>query len=138
MNILMRLFLKGHVTLYRLTGGKIGGKMAGNPILLLDSIGRKSGQKRTTPLVYFQDGDDYVIIASNGGAPSHPAWYYNLKSTPQTMIQVMDKQIPVTAAVAAPAERGRIWPALIAKHDQFRQYQEKTAREIPLVILSPR
>lgn len=137
MNVLVRFFLKSHIFLYRLTSGKIGGKLVGNPILLLDSIGRKSGKKRTTPLVYFSDGEDYVIIASNGGAPSHPAWYYNLKHTPHTTVQVMDKQIPVTTAVASPAERGRIWPALIAKHDQFRQYQEKTEREIPLVILSP-
>jgi deazaflavin-dependent oxidoreductase (nitroreductase family) len=137
MNVLMRFFLKGHVFLYRLTGGKIGGKMGSNPILLLDSIGRKSGQKRTTPLVFFRDGDSYVIIASNGGAPAHPAWYHNLKSKAKTTVQVMDKVMSVTAVVASSSERGRIWPELIAKHEQFRQYQEKTEREIPLVVLTP-
>ena len=137
MKWLLRLFLATHIRLYRLTGGRVGGKLGNNAILLLYTVGRKSGRQQITPLVYFRDGNDYIITASNGGADRHPAWYYNLKARPQTQIQVMDRHIHVTAEEATAAVRERLWQQLIAGHPQFAGYQTKTARLIPLLVLHP-
>ena len=137
MKWLLRLFLTTHIRLYRLTGGKVGSKLGNNAILLLYTVGRKSGRQQITPLVYFHDGNTYVITASNGGAERHPAWYYNLKARPQAQIQVMDKQLQVTAEEAPAPVRERLWQQLIAGHPQFAGYQAKTARVIPLFVLRP-
>ena len=137
MKWLLRLFLATHIRLYRLTGGRVGGKLGNNAILLLYTVGRKSGRQQITPLVYFRDGNNYVITASNGGADRHPAWYYNLKARPQTQIQVMDSQLQVIAEEAALPARARLWQQLIASHPQFAGYQAKTARLIPLLVLRP-
>ena len=138
MKWLLRRFLATHIGLYRLTGGRVGGKLGNNAILLLYTVGRKSGRQQITPLVYFRDGNSYVITASNGGAARHPAWYYNLKARPQTQIQVMGWQIQVTVEEAAAPGRERLWQQLIAGHPQFAGYQAKTARVIPLLVLHPR
>lgn len=137
MNSLMKFLLATHVFIYRFTKGKIGGKLGGNNILLLNTIGRKSGAKRTTPLVYLRDGDALIIIASNGGADRHPSWYYNLKEQEQTVIEVMGQISTVDVHKATPEERGRLWPQIVAKHQQFADYQAKTKREIPLFLLEP-
>ena len=137
MKWLLRLFLATHIRLYRLTGGRVGGKLGNNAILLLYTVGRKSGRQQITPLVYFRDGNSYVITASNGGADRHPAWYHNLKARPQTQIQVMDSQLQVIAEEAALPVRERLWQQLIAGHPQFAGYQAKTARLIPLLVLHP-
>ncbi len=137
MKIFLKAFLTLHVMLYRLTNGKIGGKMGGNPIVLLDTVGRKSGKARTTPLVYMQDGASYVITASNGGADRHPGWYYNLKEQEQTTIQVQGQKLAVTAELATEETYNRLWAQLVAKHPQFQGYKEKTTRQIPLFILTP-
>lgn len=133
----MRSFLRLHTAIYRLTNGKIGGNMGGNKILLLNSIGRKSGKTRVSPLVYIEDNGRYVLAASNGGGPNHPGWYYNLLSTPNVTIELMGKMINVVAEMADEAEHKRLWAKLIADFDQFRQYQEKTERKIQLFILTP-
>lgn len=138
MKWLLRRFLATHIGLYRLTGGRVGGKLGNNAILLLYTVGRKSGRQQITPLVYFRDGNSYVITASNGGAARHPAWYYNLKARPQTQIQVMGRQIQVTVEEAAAPVHERLWQQLIAGHPQFAGYQAKTARVIPLLVLHPR
>ncbi len=135
MKLFMQWFMALHVFIYRLTKGKVMGALNRMPLLLLDSVGRKSGQRRTNPLMYIRDGDNYVITASAGGAEKNPGWYYNLKANPRTTIQVGDKKIPVTATEASPAERTRLWAKLVAEAPQFKGYEVKTKRTIPMMIL---
>ncbi len=128
-----------HTTVYRLTGGRIGHSFPGAPsTLLLDHVGARSGAKRTTPLTYFSDGENLVIVASKGGYPKHPAWFHNLLANPDTTVQVGAEHRPVRARVADPQERKRLWPKAIETYGGYRDYQERTEREIPLVILAPR
>ena len=100
-----------HTLAYRASGGRIGHTAPGMPtILLLDHVGAKSGTRRTSPLLYFRDGDDLVIVASKGGFPKHPAWYHNLMANPETTVQVESERRQVHARVATPEERARLWP----------------------------
>jgi len=135
--IIFRLFTRLHVILYRLSGGRIGGNLSGVPILLLESVGSKTGKRRITPLAYIRHGGNYVVTASNGGEPHHPGWYYNLHSQPQTVIQIMDQHISVEAEQADPEERRRLWAELVKTNPRFDEYQRKTAREIAMFILHP-
>jgi F420H(2)-dependent quinone reductase len=136
--VLNRL-MKGHATVYRATGGLIGHRFPGAPpMLLLDHVGAKSGVKRTSPLVYVQDGEDIVLVASKGGHPKHPAWYHNLRAYPDVTVQVGAKRRPVRARVANAQERKRLWPKAVETYSGYAGYQERTDREIPLVILEPR
>jgi deazaflavin-dependent oxidoreductase (nitroreductase family) len=129
----------GHTVAYRLTGGLIGHRFPGAPpSLLLDHVGAKSGTKRTSPLTYLRDGDDFVIVASKGGHPSNPGWFYNLRVNPDTTIQVGSKRRPVHAREANPEERTRLWPKVVEIYSGYAGYQKRTDREIPLVILEPR
>ena len=107
-------------------------------MLLLDHVGAKSGKARTTPLVYIEDGDAFVIVASKGGHPKHPAWFHNLRANPDTTIQVGSRKIPVTARVATDVERDRLWPAVVRAYSGYEGYQRRTGRKIPLVMLEPR
>jgi F420H(2)-dependent quinone reductase len=134
-----RKVMGGHTVAYRLTGGLIGHRFPGAPpSLLLDHVGAKSGTKRTTPLTYLRDGDDFVIVASKGGHPSNPGWFYNLRANPDTTIQVGSKRRPVHAREANPEERTRLWPKVVEIYSGYAGYQKRTDREIPLVILEPR
>lgn len=137
-----RLFYLGtdvHTLLYRLSRGLVGHRMPGMPaMLLLDHVGAKSGKARTTPLVYIEDGDAFVIVASKGGHPKHPAWFHNLRANPETTIQVGPRKIPVTARVATDAERERLWPEVVRAYSGYEGYQRRTDRKIPLVMLEPR
>ena len=139
--MIQRLFnelTRAHTLSYRLTGGLMGQHVPGlPPMLLLDHVGAKSGKKRTTPLVYVRDGDDIVIVASKGGSRRNPAWFHNLRANSQTIVQVGSKRLPVTARVAAPDERARLWPKVVAAYGGYASYQGRTQREIPLVILEP-
>lgn len=136
---LLRHAVAGHVAVYRLTGGLIGHRTPGSPpMLLLDHEGARTGQRRTTPLVYVVDGDDVVIVASKGGHPRHPAWFHNLLAHPEVTIQVGRDRRPVHARVATPTERARLWPMAVATYPGYTGYQERTEREIPLVVLEPR
>jgi deazaflavin-dependent oxidoreductase (nitroreductase family) len=136
--ILNRL-IGGHVAVYRATGGLVGHRIPGSPpMLLLDHRGAKTGKARTTPLVYLVDGEDIVIVASKGGHPRDPAWLHNLIAHPEVTIQVGRHRRPVHARVATPAERERLWPQALEVYPGYRDYQERTAREIPLVVLEPR
>jgi deazaflavin-dependent oxidoreductase (nitroreductase family) len=131
--------MDGHRIAYRATGGLLGHRLPGAPpFLLLDHVGAKSGRRRTAALVYFRDGDDVVIVASKGGHPRHPGWFHNLRAHPETTIQIGSRRIPVRARVATPAQRQRLWPKAVATYGGYRDYQERTEREIPLVILEPR
>jgi deazaflavin-dependent oxidoreductase (nitroreductase family) len=128
-----------HVALYRATGGRIGHRMIGAPpMLLLDHTGARSGVRRTTALAYMEDGDALVVVASKGGHPQHPAWYHNLRSNPDTTAQIGSERRPVRARVATPEERGRLWPRIVDAYGGFASYQQRTEREIPLVILDRR
>lgn len=127
-----------HVILYRATGGRIGHRLPGAPqTLLLDHVGGKSGIKRTSPLVYFHDNGNVVLVASKGGYPRNPGWFHNLKSNPETTVQVGSKQIKVKARVATKVERTRLWPKAVETYSGYAGYQKRTEREIPLVILEP-
>ncbi|HEU5301324.1 MAG TPA: nitroreductase family deazaflavin-dependent oxidoreductase [Acidimicrobiia bacterium] len=128
-----------HQFLYERTDGRIGASLGGRPMLLLRTVGRKTGEPRTSALLYVPDGDDRVVIASKGGAPNHPGWYHNLVAQPDVEIQVGRERIPVRARVAEGDERTRLW----AKADevnkgQYAAYQSRTERTIPVVVLSPR
>ena len=107
-------------------------------MLLLDHVGARSGKRRTTPLVYLRDGEDVVIVASKGGSPRHPGWYHNLRAHPETTVQIGSRRTPVTARVATPAERSRLWPKVVALYQGYEDYQRRTERQIPLVILESR
>jgi F420H(2)-dependent quinone reductase len=126
-----------HSGVYRATGGKLFGRMGKSPILLLNTTGRKSGKRRTSPLLYVMDGDDFVIIASKGGAPTHPAWYLNLKADPDASVEVGDREVRVRAEEADPEEKLRLWQKMVEMYPTYDDYQRKTKREIPLLILHP-
>src|ERR1700737_2937591 len=136
---LLNRVMKGHVAVYRASGGLIGHRFPFSPpMLLLDHVGAKSGTKRTSPLVYVDDGDNLVLVASKGGHPKHPAWFHNLRANPDTSVQVGTRRMPVRARVADSQERARLWPKAVKTYAGYRGYQERTDREIPLVILEPR
>jgi deazaflavin-dependent oxidoreductase (nitroreductase family) len=135
----LRRATSGHTWIYRATNGLIGHRFpAGPPMLLLDHVGAKSAIKRTTPLVYIDDGRDVVIVASKGGYPKHPAWYHNLIANPDTTVQIGSERRPVHARVATRPERERLWPKAIEAYAGYAGYQARAEREIPLVILQPR
>jgi F420H(2)-dependent quinone reductase len=122
---------------YRLTGGRVGNKMKGAPVLLLDHVGRRSGQARTTPLLYLRDDADIVIVASRGGSDATPAWWLNLQAHPATTVQIGRERLPVLAREATPDEKARLWPRLVEMYPDYAVYQTRTERQIPVVILSP-
>lgn len=132
-------FTKLHVASYKATGGRIGHRfLRGAPVCLVEHVGRKSGEHRTTPLIYARDGEAVAIVASKGGAPSHPAWYHNLMASPETHVQVRGERWPVRAREATSTERGRLWPELEEVWPDYATYREKTDREIPILLLEPR
>jgi deazaflavin-dependent oxidoreductase (nitroreductase family) len=135
----LRRLMGGHATVYRLTNGLVGHRFPGSPpMLLLDHVGAKSGQKRTAPLVYVKDGDDIVLVASKGGNPKNPAWFHNLKANPETTVQIGSEKRPVRARVANDEERKRLWPKAVATYGGYAGYQKRTDRKIPLVVLERR
>jgi proline iminopeptidase len=130
------LFGDEHVRRYRETGGKVGHIWReGSTILLLTTTGRKSGEKRTVPLIYAKDGDRYVIVASKGGAPEHPGWYENIEKTPDVELQVMDEVFQARARDAQGEERARLWRKANEVWRYYDEYATKTDREIPVVVL---
>ena len=132
------LFGSEHVRVYRETGGEPGYHWRGATILLLTTTGRSSGQERTTPLIFREDGDRWVVVASKGGAPEHPGWYKNLQASPQATIQVKSDVIPVQAETAEGDERARLWQAMAEVWPAYDDYQRKTDRQIPVVVFSRR
>jgi F420H(2)-dependent quinone reductase len=126
-----------NVILYRMTGGRLGGKVAGAPVLLLDHVGRKSGRRRTTPLLYMADGADLVIVGSRGGSDASPAWWLNLQASPATTVQVRRERRSVVARQATTDERAQLWPGLTAMYSDYDVYQRRTERELPVIVLSP-
>ena len=132
---LLRALFWLHTNLYRLTGGRVLGIIRDAPVLLLTTTGRKSGKSRTRPLLYLVEGDTYVVIASNSGSSTHPAWYRNLRSNPAATVQLGRRAIAVTAEATGKAERARLWAKALEMFPNYATYQRRTAREIPVVVL---
>jgi F420H(2)-dependent quinone reductase len=131
----IRFLINIPVALYRSTGGRIGGHMGSTRILLLTTIGRKSGRPHTVALGYFDDAPNLFIVASNNGSERHPAWYLNLTAYPEVEVQVRDQRRRMIATTATPEERERLWARLATEAKQYTGYQQKMSREIPIVIL---
>lgn len=133
------LFGAEHVRVYRETNGARGYRWRGTTILLLSTRGRVSGQQHTTPLIHREDGDRWVVVASKGGAPQNPAWFENLRANPGDVeIQVRDEVVPVRAHVAEGEERERLWSSMAEVWPAYDDYQARTEREIPVVVLERR
>jgi len=135
MSAIIRFAIWIYASLYRLTNGSIGGSIVGLPVLLLTTTGRKSGQPRTKPLCYFEEGQDLVLIASNGGADKHPAWYLNLKNDPKVRLRLKGPEFPAVAEVSDPQTRERLWRKLISLSPYYIRYGNRTRRQIPMVLL---
>jgi len=130
--------MRGHARLYRATGGRVGGVPGLPPLLLLDHVGARTGKRRTTPLVYMPDGEALIVVPSKGGYPSNPGWLHNLRAHPDTEVQVGSQRRRVRAREANAEERRRLCPKAVEHNPVWGHYQERTARQIPLVILEPR
>ena len=126
------------VPVYRVTDGRIGAHGRGQDMLLLETVGRRTGRRRTHALAYIREGERYVVCASFYGAPRHPAWYDNLVSRPEARVQVGARRFAVQAHPARGEERERLWALLVREHAVFESYQRATTRVLPLVVLSPR
>jgi deazaflavin-dependent oxidoreductase (nitroreductase family) len=120
---------------FRANQGKVGGPFAGAPLLLLTTTGAHSGAKRLNPLMYTKDGDDLVVLASKGGRPENPAWYHNVVANPRTTVEVGTEKFAASARVAQGEERDRLFDAQATQYPQFAEYQQKTTRRIPVVVL---
>jgi deazaflavin-dependent oxidoreductase (nitroreductase family) len=123
---------------FRANGGKVGGQFDGAPLLLLHTTGAKTGHERVNPMMYRQVGDGYAVFASKGGAPDNPDWYRNLVANPGVAAEIGTQTVELTARVAAGEERDRIWTAQKADYPGFADYESKTTRQIPVVVLEPR
>ena len=127
-----------HRLLYRLSGGRVGGRLWNLPVVLLTTTGRKTGKPRTVPLCSLRDGDDVVVIASYGGLDQPPAWWLNLEANPQAEVQDGRARRHVVARTASPDERARLWAEVTARAPGYLEYERRTTREIPVVILQSR
>jgi deazaflavin-dependent oxidoreductase (nitroreductase family) len=136
-NKAVELFWRIHPAIYRLTGGRLLGRIGGVPVLLLTTRGRKSGQPRTRPLLYLAQGDAYVVAASFAGEPRHPAWWLNLLADPKAQVQLGGRVLDVRAREAEGAERELLWRAIVAQDASFAEYERRTTRRIPVVVLEP-
>jgi deazaflavin-dependent oxidoreductase (nitroreductase family) len=133
----MPLFGQEHVARYRATDGEEGHDWEGTVTLLLTTTGRRSGQQRTTPLIYGRDGDRFLVVASKGGADEPPAWYRNLEADPDVAVQVRGERFRALARTATAAEKARLWPVMTAEWPAYDDYQRRTSRDIPIVVLEP-
>jgi deazaflavin-dependent oxidoreductase (nitroreductase family) len=126
------------ITEFRANAGKVGGPFAGAPMLLLHTTGKRSGQERVNPLVYWPEGDTMVIFASKGGAPTHPDWYHNLMAHPDTTVEVGTDTVPVHARATEGEEYQDLFDRITAVMPGFAEYQAKTSRRIPVIMLERR
>lgn len=132
-----KIFTATNIFVYRVTKGHLGNRMGGQSVLLLHTIGRKSGKNYTTSLSYYRDGNTFLVVASNWGKEVHPDWFYNLMQHPHTAIQVGPKKITVDASQAQGDEYTRLWELVTRLNRQYLQYQKGMARQIPIMILTP-
>ncbi len=136
--LLMRTASAFNTWIYQVSGGRLLGRFSsGAPVCLLTTQGRKSGQRRTVPLLYLADGDDLVLVASQGGAPQHPGWYFNLLADPRAEVQIGRRRFAVTARIVSAEEKAALWPRLVAIYPPYEAYQGRTTRAIPVMRLSP-
>jgi F420H(2)-dependent quinone reductase len=135
--IAMKAVSSTHTAVYRASGGRVAGEAGNLPVLLLTTIGRKTGKQRTTPLLFVRDGDDLVVVASNGGRDWFPAWWLNLQRDPAAVVQIGRERRAVAASEADPERRARLWPEFTGPYPGYLKYEARTAREIPVVILHP-
>ena len=133
---LVNLIPRSNIVLYRWSKGRFGGKMEDLPVLILHTVGRKSGKPRQSPLLYIQDGENYAIVGSRGGSDAPPAWWLNLKADPHATIEIKGTKRPVSARIATAEEKARYWPRLVAGYPFYNDYQARTSREMPVILLS--
>src|SRR5689334_23251283 len=136
-NVDYSLLGPNHIEAYRESSGEVGYLWNGAPSLLLTTTGRKSGEPRTSALIFARDGDDFVVVASVGGMPKHPAWYFNLVANPRAQIQVKAEVIDVEAHVATDDEKPRLWKIVNEVWPNYDVYQTRTDRVIPVIVLTP-
>ncbi len=136
---LKRIIPAVHVAVYRTTNGRWSSKLAGQHMLLLTTKGRRSGRKRTVPLLYVPDGENMIVIASNWGGPQNPAWVANVLADPSPRVQARSRKMKVTARAASPEERARVWQVVTTQYGGYESYAKRLegVREIPLIILTP-
>ena len=138
-NVVIKIMSALNTWAYRATGGKIGGKfLRGAPVMLMTTTGCKSGKPRTAPLIYLEDGDDLVIVASKGGMSRHPAWYRNLEQNPEVEVEIGSERRKMRARRVSDEEKAEFWPRLTQIYRDYDDYQARTDRNIPVVVLSPR
>jgi deazaflavin-dependent oxidoreductase (nitroreductase family) len=136
---LIHLMTALNVWAYRLTGGRLGGRFRGGaPVCLVTTTGKRSGQPRTAALLYLADGDDLVLVASKGGMSHSPAWYHNMMANPDVEVQIGSRTRPMRGRRASDPEKQALWPRLVAMYRDYNDYQARTSRNIPVMILSPR
>ena len=133
----LTLIGEDHIRAYRESGGEVGYLWNGVPTLLLTVTGRRTGRELTSALIFGRDGDDYLVVASKGGWPSHPSWYLNLQANPAATIQVKAKELTVVTRTASATEKPRLWKIMTDIWPNYDVYQSRTDREIPVVVLTP-
>lgn len=138
LNQIVRLMHAANVGAYRLSGGRVGGRTAGMPVLLLETIGRRSRKRRTVPVLYVREGDGFVVVGSRAGSEMAPAWYLNVREQAETLIQVGPDRHLVSVREAHGPERDELFARMVAAYDGFADYQSRTSRTIPVLVLSPR
>ena len=134
----MPLYGQQHIDRYLATDGEEGHDWQGTQTLILTTTGRRSGKERQTPLIYGRHGDDYLVVASKGGTPEHPDWYFNLEANPEVDIQVRGDKMHGRARTATPEEKSELWQIMTKEWPDYDAYQKKTDREIPVVVIEPR
>ena len=137
MNVLIRVITDVNVWLLSRSKGRIGTRFLGVDVLLLVTVGRRSGQARTTPLFYLRDGENFVLVASRGGTSRHPDWYQNIERTPEVTVQVANETRAMLARPATEEETQELWPKLVAMFSVWERFQQRSSRSFPVVILSP-
>ena len=136
-SVVVRLMTAANVWIYRLSGGRLGATfLRGAPVCLVTTTGKRSGQPRTVALLYLADGDDIVLVASKGGMSHHPAWYHNMVAHPEVQVQIGAITRTMRARRASDAEKAALWPKLVAMYRDYDDYQARTTRNIPVMILS--
>ncbi len=133
--ISVKLLTITHLFLYRVTGGLVGNRIAGMPVILLTTVGVRSGKPRTIPITYIMDGGDYILTASNGGSNKNPSWFLNLQKNPDVVIRVRHKKLNAVATQVDRTSKARLWAQLISLSPFYSNYQARTSREIPMVRL---
>lgn len=131
------LFTALQVSLYRASSGRLGGTFRGAPVMLLTTVGRRSGKLRTTPVLYVREGRSLATVASAGGSDHDPSWWSNLKVNRAATIRIKKETLKMMARKANPEEKARLWPVLAGIYPTYNKYQEKTKRQIPVIIFDP-